>query len=103
MIHHDTLTADCRNAMQVAGNNRRRKDIFTLPRADQELLGRIGYKHKISEVDKAIIANAEFLKKIIANPEIFAHGPEDDSEPSEDGDEQDTTADIAQQRSHHSG
>ncbi|PSS34206.1 hypothetical protein PHLCEN_2v1716 [Hermanssonia centrifuga] len=58
---------------QLAANNRRRKDIYTLPRADQELIASLGYKDKLAEADKAILANAEFLKQIVANPEIFGH------------------------------
>ena len=40
------------------------------------MLGRLGYKNKISEVDKAIEVNAEFLRKIIAEPEIFQYDEE---------------------------
>lgn len=58
---------------QLSANNRRRKDLFTLPRADQELLDGLGYKEKIAEADRAILANAEFLNQIVANPEIFGH------------------------------
>ncbi|GJE86375.1 N2227 domain-containing protein [Phanerochaete sordida] len=64
----------------LSANNRRRKDIYKLPRGDQELLTAIGYKTKLHEVDEAILANAEFLKQIVANPEIFGHdlAPEDE-------------------------
>ena len=58
-------------ASQLAANNRRRKDIFTLPRADQQLLTELGYKEKLAEVDKAISVNATFLKQIVSNTEIF--------------------------------
>ncbi|EEB95576.1 hypothetical protein MPER_05433, partial [Moniliophthora perniciosa FA553] len=34
----------------LSANNRRRKDFFTLPRADQELLTGLGYKEKIDAV-----------------------------------------------------
>ncbi|EGO01334.1 hypothetical protein SERLA73DRAFT_179497 [Serpula lacrymans var. lacrymans S7.3] len=54
-------------------NNRRRKDLYTLPQADKDLLDDLGYKQKLSDVDKAILANASFLNQIIANPEIFGH------------------------------
>ncbi|KAG2069399.1 N2227-domain-containing protein [Suillus decipiens] len=57
----------------LATNNRRRKDIYTLPRGDKELLDSIGYHQKLQEVDKAILVNAEFLKLIVADPEIFGH------------------------------
>jgi carnosine N-methyltransferase len=40
----------------------------------------LGYKQKLDEVDQAILVNAEFLSRIVANPEIFGHdmGIEDD-------------------------
>ncbi|KAI0703013.1 N2227-domain-containing protein [Cytidiella melzeri] len=62
----------------IAANNRRRKDIYTLPSADQELLGQLGYKKKLAEVDNAILANAEFVKLIVANTQIFGGAPEED-------------------------
>ncbi|KAH9996103.1 N2227-domain-containing protein [Russula vinacea] len=72
----------------LAGNNRRRKDIFTLPRQDQALIEQLGYKRKLAEVDDAILANAAFLNQIVANPEIFENGgPSSESEAeAEDGD-----------------
>ncbi|KII91865.1 hypothetical protein PLICRDRAFT_682358 [Plicaturopsis crispa FD-325 SS-3] len=57
----------------LAANNRRRKDVYTLPKDDHELLESLGYKQKLAEVDEAIMANAQFLKQIVANPEIFGH------------------------------
>ena len=39
--------------------------------ADQELLGQLGYKQKLAEVENAIQINAEFLDQIVANPEMF--------------------------------
>ncbi|KAH9903376.1 N2227-domain-containing protein [Cubamyces lactineus] len=54
-------------------NNRRRKDIYTIPIEDRELLEEVGYKERISATEKAIAANAEFLNSVIANPEIFGH------------------------------
>jgi carnosine N-methyltransferase len=59
------------NDGQLAGNNRRRKDIFVLPLEDQALVEQLGYKKKLAEVDDAILANAAFLNQVIANPEIF--------------------------------
>ena len=38
----------------------------------------LGYKNKLDEVDEAIRVNAEFLSKIVENPEIFVD--EDDTE-----------------------
>lgn len=70
---------------QAAANHRRRKDLYTLPPADLEILERLGYKQKLDEVDDAILANAKFLNQIIANPEIFGHdisaleGPDGDA------------------------
>ncbi|KAH9045932.1 N2227-domain-containing protein [Lactarius hengduanensis] len=65
----------------LAGNNRRRKDVFTLPREDQALLEQLGYKRKLADVDDAILANAAFLNQIVANPAIFENGiPGDDEE-----------------------
>jgi carnosine N-methyltransferase len=58
---------------QLSANNRRRKDLYALSKADQEVLEGLGYKQKLDEVDKAIIQNAEFLGQIVANPEIFGH------------------------------
>jgi hypothetical protein len=64
--------------VQLAINNRRRKDLYALPLADQELLGQLGYKQKLAEVDAAIQANAEFIQQIVANPEIFGPEPNDE-------------------------
>jgi carnosine N-methyltransferase len=63
---------------QLAANNRRRKDIFTLSREDQALIEQLGYKQKLAEVDDAILANAAFLNRIVANPEIFENSPGED-------------------------
>ncbi|KAF8263276.1 N2227-like protein-domain-containing protein [Lactarius quietus] len=72
----------------LAGNNRRRKDVFTLPREDQALLEQLGYKRKLAAVDDAILTNAAFLNQIIANPAIFENdipGAEEDNEETFDG------------------
>lgn len=72
----------------MTANNRRRKDLFTLSRPDQELLESLGYKEKLAAVDQAIMANAEFLSKIVDNPAIFGHDmDEDEDEEEEDGDD----------------
>lgn len=47
--------------------------MYTLPRSHQDLLAQLGYKKKLDEVDSAILANANFLGKIVDNPEIFGH------------------------------
>ena len=57
----------------MTANNRRRKDLYTLPHADKALLDAIGYRQKLQAIDAAILANADFLHKIVANPEIFGH------------------------------
>ncbi|KZT26103.1 N2227-domain-containing protein [Neolentinus lepideus HHB14362 ss-1] len=67
----------------LAANNRRRKDFYTLPLEDRQLLDELGYKHKLDEVDRAILTNAEFLKEVVQDPEIFGH----DEEKYEHGDE----------------
>ncbi|KAK7460430.1 hypothetical protein VKT23_009149 [Stygiomarasmius scandens] len=83
----------------LAANNRRRKDLFTLPQADQELLSSLGYKEKLDEVDKAIMMNAEFLKQVVADPEIFGHEiNEENSE--EDGEEEHQEGENQQERQH---
>lgn len=45
----------------------------------------MGYKEKLAEVDKAILKNAEFLNKIVVNPEIFGHELEEEVDEDEDG------------------
>ncbi|KAJ2916234.1 hypothetical protein MD484_g4197, partial [Candolleomyces efflorescens] len=72
--------------LQLSANNRRRRDVFALSREDQDVLDKLGYKKKLDEVDTAILANADFLAKIVENPEIFGHDieEEDDSSPSID-------------------
>ncbi len=77
------LTSDTFNHRQLAGNNRRRKDVFTLPREDQALLDQLGYKRKLVDVDGAILTNAAFLNQIIANPAIFENGCGDHDEEAE--------------------
>lgn len=73
----------------MAANNRRRKDLYTLPLADQDLLEEIGYKQKMNEVDDAIIINAQFLSQIVASPEIFGHGIDTDEQQQEDDTQED--------------
>jgi carnosine N-methyltransferase len=76
------------NRKQLAGNNRRRKDIFALPLEDQAVIDKLDYKRKLVEVDNAILANAAFLDQIVANPEIFENDPgEDEGEFEESLDE----------------
>ncbi|KAF8834496.1 N2227-domain-containing protein [Paxillus ammoniavirescens] len=75
----------------VAANNKRRKDLYTLSQADRTLLDAIGYKKKLHEVDTAILANADFLNRIVANPEIFGH----DLSAGEYGDEDEQNGDTS--------
>ncbi|OAX32849.1 N2227-domain-containing protein, partial [Rhizopogon vinicolor AM-OR11-026] len=86
----------------LAANNRRRKDIYTLPCGDKELLDGLGYRQKLQEVDQAILVNAEFLNLIVANPEIFGHdldSPKDTDEGRVLGDLHDHARDV-HSRSH---
>jgi carnosine N-methyltransferase len=76
---------------QLAANNRRRKDLFTLHQTDRELLEKLGYKEKLDQVDKAILVNEQFLNKIVVDPEIFGGDNEggdvqDDDEGNQEGD-----------------
>ncbi|KAH9474496.1 Carnosine N-methyltransferase [Psilocybe cubensis] len=67
----------------LSANNRRRKDVYILPKADQDLLEGLGYKEKLEAVDKAIIANADFLHQMVDDPRIFGHEIDDDEDHSE--------------------
>ncbi|KAJ4490072.1 N2227-domain-containing protein [Lentinula aciculospora] len=85
--HFSNVVATFRkySSYHLAANNRRRKDLFTLAKADQGLLSQLGYKEKLDQVDKAILANEQFLNKIVVDPEIF--GEDDIPEEAVDGDE----------------
>ncbi|KAJ7574619.1 N2227-domain-containing protein [Mycena floridula] len=61
----------------LAANNRRRKDLYTLPKSHADLLATLGYKQKLDEVDAAVLENAKFLSEIVENPEIFGHAVEE--------------------------
>ena len=90
-LNDDSLNA----CLQLNANNRRRKDIHTLPLADRELLDSLRYKERISAADHAILKNAEFLNLVIANPAIFGHD-EDEDDPQlkrNDQDEDDSDED----------
>ncbi|KAJ7454340.1 N2227-domain-containing protein [Mycena galericulata] len=94
-LHFANVIATFQNYAQysLSANNRRRKDFFTLPKADQELLAGLGYKDKLDKVDAAIVANAEFLAQVVAEPEIFGHdlgvgaGEENGGEGNADGED----------------
>ncbi|KAF7309952.1 N2227 domain-containing protein [Mycena indigotica] len=66
----------------LSANNRRRKDLYTLPKADQELLSQLGYRAKLDAVDEAISKNADFLGSVVADPEIFGHDIQDEEDHS---------------------
>ncbi|RDB17307.1 Carnosine N-methyltransferase [Hypsizygus marmoreus] len=85
-IHFSNIVTTFRNYARysLTANNRRRKDIYRLPKADQDVLEQLGYKQKLDEVDNAIRVNAEFLGQIVANPEIF--GPDQAVEEDEEDD-----------------
>ncbi|KAJ3848069.1 N2227-domain-containing protein [Lentinula lateritia] len=90
--HFSNVVATFRKytSYHLAANNRRRKDLFTLPKADRELLEQLGYKEKLDQVDKAILANEQFLNKIVIDPEIFG---DDGNDAVEEGDEEGEAAD----------
>ncbi|KAL0945887.1 hypothetical protein HGRIS_012171 [Hohenbuehelia grisea] len=107
-IHFANVIATFKNYAQysLAANNRRRKDLFILPREDRDILDTLGYKDKLDAVDKAILVNAEFLNQIVADPEIFGHdlgaSPNDDSGVSFDSfpDENDSNGRILPGQTH---
>ncbi len=45
--------------------------------ADQQLLEGLGYKDKLIDLDRAIMANEFFIQQMVANPEIFADDDEE--------------------------
>lgn len=57
----------------MSANNKRRKDIYRLPRADVELIRAIKYREKLECTDRAILENAHFLLKIVENADMFDH------------------------------
>ena len=49
----------------------------------------MGYKEKLEKADAAILENAEFLKQIVANPEIFGISLDSElDEPEENGEQE---------------
>ena len=54
--------------------------MYTLSKADQDVLSDLGYKEKLEAIDKAILVNASFLAQIVADPEIFGHDLDVDEE-----------------------
>ncbi|KAF5366124.1 hypothetical protein D9757_010946 [Collybiopsis confluens] len=80
--HFSNVITTFRNYVpyHLAANNRRRKDLFSLPQDDQKLLDILGYKEKLDQVDHAILANEQFLNKIVIDPEIFGEDEELENE-----------------------
>jgi len=83
----------------LSANNRRRKDIYLLSQADQDLLGSLGYKEKLDAIDKAILANADFLAQMVEDTEIFGDG----LDPQTERDSEQTTSETAYSHTHSSG
>ncbi|KAJ3871912.1 N2227-domain-containing protein [Lentinula edodes] len=100
--HFSNVVATFRKytSYHLAANNRRRKDLFTLPKADRELLEQLGYKEKLDQVDKAILANEQFLNKIVVDPEIFGEDGNEDA--LEEGDEEGEATDPSTSAKSHS-
>jgi len=83
----------------LSANNRRRKDIFFLSQADQDLLGSLGYKEKLDAIDKAILANADFLAQMVEDTEIFGDG----LDPQTERDSEQSTSESAYSHTHSPG
>jgi hypothetical protein len=58
--------------------------LYSLSKADQDVLKDLGYKEKLEAIDKAILVNASFLAQIVADPEIFGHDLDVDEEATQD-------------------
>ena len=54
--------------------------MYSLSKADQDVLNNLGYKEKLEAIDKAILVNASFLAQIVEDPEIFGHGLDSDED-----------------------
>jgi len=83
----------------LSANNRRRKDIYLLSQGDQDLLGSLGYKEKLDAIDKAILANADFLAQMVEDTEIFGDG----LDPQTERDSEQSTSESAHSHTHSSG
>ena len=70
----------------MAANHRRRRDLYSLKPLDQKLLEELGYKEKLSRIDKAILANKDFISKVVDDPRIFANADLGDREDETDPD-----------------
>lgn len=88
LVLQRNLRVRCPRTEQLAANNRRRKDLYSLPLADQQLLEGLGYKDKLIDIDRAIMANEFFIQQMVANPEIFADDGEEEEEEIDMNEEQ---------------
>ena len=77
-----TIHAQTKALEQLAANNRRRKDVYLLPKGDQDVLDKLGYKEKLDAVDKAILVNAQFLSEIVSDTKIFGLESQEEDEDS---------------------
>jgi carnosine N-methyltransferase len=71
----------------LSANNKRRKDIYRLPRADVELIRGIKYRDKLECVDRAILENAHFLLQVVENADMFGRDVESSEVGNEEGDD----------------
>jgi carnosine N-methyltransferase len=70
--------------------------LYSLSKADQDVLSGLGYREKLEAIDKAILVNASFLAQIVADPEIFGHDLDENEEViSEESDPATADCDIA--------
>ena len=68
----DELCRIWNTLFQLAANNRRRKDLYSLSPEDRKILDELGWKNKLADIDNAILENAKFVRQMIAQPEIFS-------------------------------
>jgi carnosine N-methyltransferase len=83
----------------LSANNRRRKDLYSLQKSDQDVLNDLGYKEKLEAIDKAILVNASFLGQIVEDPEIFGHDLDEETNLADSATESDDIAGSSQQSS----
>lgn len=54
--------------------------MYLLPKGDQDVLDKLGYKQKLDAVDKAILVNAQFLSEIVSDTKIFGLESQEEAE-----------------------
>jgi len=69
---------------QLSANNKRRKDVYRLSRADAELIHDLRLREKFESVDRAILENTHFLLKIVENPEMFGYDIDNEEHESDE-------------------